>query len=82
MVQMTCRGSELPRKFQLMFLEMKAERDLRLNINRIKIRATREVKFLGVDNKLQFDNIAAKCLRTLSGLFNWPITMQDSDHTC
>lgn len=54
----TCKGMVVnPRKFQLMFLGMKKERNLRLNINGIKILAKRHVRLLGVeiDRKLKVD---------------------------
>ena len=46
-----------PRKFQLMFLALKGQRRLRLNINESKLSATDHVKLLGteVDNKLEFE---------------------------
>ena len=45
-----------PKKFQLMFLGMKANRRLRLNIEGKKINATDYVKLLGIeiDSKLVF----------------------------
>ena len=47
-----------PKKFQLMFLGLKGQRRLRLNINDNKLSATDHVKLLGieVDNKLKFSN--------------------------
>ena len=46
-----------PKKFQLMFLGLKGQRRLRLNINDNKLSATDHVKLLGieVDNKLKFN---------------------------
>ena len=46
-----------PKKFQLMFLGLKGQRRLRLNINDNKSSATDHAKLLGieVDNKLKFN---------------------------
>ena len=47
-----------PKKFQLMFLGLKGQRGLRLNINENELSATDHVKLLGIeiDNKLKFSN--------------------------
>ena len=47
-----------PKKFQLMFLGLKEQRRLRLNINENKLSATDNVKLLGIEigNQLKFSN--------------------------
>ena len=47
-----------PTKFQLMFLGLKGQRGLQLNINENKLAATDHVKLLGIelDNKLKFSS--------------------------
>ena len=46
-----------PKKFQLMFLGLKGQRRLRLNINDNKLSATDHVKLLGIEvaNELKFN---------------------------
>ena len=53
-----------PKKFQLMFLGLKGQRRLRLNINDNKLSATDHVKLLGieVDNKLKFSKHVKKVM--------------------
>ena len=53
-----------PEKFQVMFLSLKGQRSLRLNINDNKLSATDHVKLLGieVDDKLKFNkHVKALC---------------------
>ena len=61
-----------PKKFQLMFLGLKGQRRLRLNINDNKLSATDHVKLLGieVDNKLKF----SKHVKTLCSKVNKKIS--------
>ena len=61
-----------PKKFQLMFLGLKGQRRLRLNINENKLSVTDHVKLLGieVDNKLKFN----KHVKTLCSKVNKKIS--------
>ena len=65
----TCNGMIVnPRKFQLVLIGMKNERNIRLDINGIKKQATRKFKLLGVetDNKLKFNTQVRNLFKTVS----------------